>query len=491
MVVGTRNSLPGAEDGTPPVEGRRAVNALKKLAINGKPTLMGEKRPDADHGVTVYHHRGGSYAVTDKTPQSWLENQPARYKRRKSYAGLDGSDEGDDDDEAPRPPIRKRARVVSFGEEDEEAYRPPPPKRTRRSAPERFSEIHVDEDDAVGEDAPRRARRNLPDVYYGRPKRQPGDPTQSTPRKRRKPRVEEESPITSSRLYDYAVVGGREEMSCQEAKRRRAIMMGLEVRPIENKFDMNSLENRAARELGAHLMKLARVNTKLDRLFDNYEEVNAKIEALKERRRQRDAEQAEKAADEVNEEIMRAGIASEPPGDFNEQPVEAPRARSASPRAVHQPQSIQAPTPPSNDAKEVDEAITGAEQEEIDSGIEIAPPRHDSATALTEASLAQIPTNDSAAELTLPETNKAGNRLRWSLPANIQNPERAEASILRQRMDGESRSAKRRRVRRELNVIKTWADKTDTASSISAPREQRAFASPGQKGDGFSPYYCD
>ena len=471
-MVATRHSLPSAagDDETPlETENRRVKNALKKLAVHGKSTLVGEKKPEVEESVTIYHHRGGSYAVTDKTPKSWLENQPARYKRQMSDMGDDGASDVQHSG-AHQHPTKKRSRVVSFGEMDE-----PMPKRTRRGAPETYNDVSFDDQDYMDEGTPRRTRRNLPDIYYGRPRRQPGDSTHNTPRKRRRTRAEEEEvPIPNSILYDYAVVGGRDEKSCQQAKRDHARFMGYEIAPMENKFDINNSENKLARAVARCLTELIHTNTTMDRLVKQYEDVNAKLEVAKQRKMQKEAEQT---ADEVDAEILRTGIASEPPGASREEPTaETPRARSASPRAVHQPESIQEPTPPSQHSKEPD-LDTSLDE---DDG-ETAPPRHDSATDLTASALRRISTSGAFGNLNLPETNKAGDRLRWSLPPRVVEKERAEASIFHGRLDGESRSARRRRVRRELKTIANWDDKTD-ASSQMGPSEAVTFTNASQYG---------
>ena len=470
-MVATRHSLPsnaGDDETALETESRRVKNALKKLAVHGKGTLLGEKKPDQKENVTIYHHRGGSYAVTEATPKSWLDNQPARYKRQMSGMSDDGSG-GTHRGEVAQIPSKKRARVTSFGEMDE-----PTPKRTRRSAPEAHNDTSFDDQDYLGEDTPRRTRRNLPDVYYGRPRRQPGDSDHNTPRKRRRTQAEDEEPISTSILYDYAVVGGRDEKSCQEAKRDHALFMGYEISPIENKFSVDYSENILARVVARCLTKLIQTNTKMGSLVQQYEDVNARLEAAKQRKIQNEVE---KVADEVDAEILRAGMKSEPPAPSHQEPaVGTPRARSASPRAVHHPESIQEPTPPSQNSKE-----SNHDPFLDDDDGEVAPPRHDSATDLTASALRRISTSGSNFNPSLPETNKAGNRLRWSLPPRVMEKERAEAYIFHGRLDGESRSARRRRVKRELKVIANWDDKTDTNSQL-GPSEAPTFTNASQYG---------
>ena len=546
----TRYSHPSApeedEEPTQP-HGRNAQNALKKLKIHGKPTLYGERPPQYDDNVPVYHHRGGIYAVTNRTPQTWVDNQPARYRKRTSYPSIDRDSEFEDEDEAPRPPIRKRPRVVSFGEDDEDE---PRPKRARRSQFGTFDGVEVDDGGHVDEDTPRRLRRNLPDVYYGRPRRQPGGSARNTPRKPWRSMRLPSPDIPNSRLYDYAVVGGKEEMSCQEAVRRRHQMLGLEVAPIENKFDKNSMENRQARAVARCLAKLIHTNTKMAKLTEQYEEVNAQIESLREaRQRQRDLEQAGPESDNPPQ-IYRASTETEPlPYEYGKKRDEGPRTRSASPRAYQRtrPPDVRERTPPEkerlseplHDSREhaqddgSDVALGAAEDsveddmwigaqdemqdemhmdtadegqnethdetqddalhdsqnetqsnvhEDVDDDVVILPERHDS---LTEASLQQLPTSDSPNMLNLPQINKNGDRLRWSLPSQIQDKERAEAAIFRGRLPNESKSAQRRRVKREFKMVQNWAEMTATEPSEAEPDARNgddAFVGAGQQG---------
>ncbi|KAF2764561.1 hypothetical protein EJ03DRAFT_357967 [Teratosphaeria nubilosa] len=54
-------------------------------------------------------------------------------------------------------------------------------------------------------------------------------------------------------------------------------------------------------------------------------------------------------------------------------------------------------------------------------------------------------------------TAKGGQAVRWSIdPCGSDNALRAEEAIFHGRLDGESKQARRRRIRRELNSIKSW-----------------------------------
>ena len=464
-MVATRHSIPSAvEDESPPPapNNRKAINALKKLRIAGKPTLIGDKKEEEEQAVETYHYRGGIYARTAKTPSHWVENQPLRYLKQTPEMRHDGVCEvelDDEDEGGPRKPTRKRTRVVSLDSAEE-----PAPKRPRRSAPEAYNAISFDGHGSVGEETPRRTRRTLPDVYYGRPKRRPSDSTGTTPRKRRGNRAEEEISIPNSILYDYAVVGGKDQKSCQQAKREHAIYMGWDVAPIRNRFYTDST-TRKARAVAKDIAHLIHVNAKLEKKCVEYRDVGKRLEAFQERQKQTEAEGV---VDEMDAEILRAGAASEPPEASHAEPhVETPRARTASPRAARQQQDPEQRTPPSNESKVSNRDGSPAETE---SSID----RHDSAAASFSPSLfSKVSSMDQEfAEPSPPDKNSVAQKLRWSLPTSATNEDRAEAGIHRGRLEGESRSARRRRIKREHKMMNGWDVRTDTSSQLGL--EERA-----------------
>ncbi|GAB7364752.1 hypothetical protein MBLNU230_g5550t1 [Neophaeotheca triangularis] len=56
----------------------------------------------------------------------------------------------------------------------------------------------------------------------------------------------------------------------------------------------------------------------------------------------------------------------------------------------------------------------------------------------------------------LPSTNKAGQPLKWSLSRRIDDQGSAQFSIQHGRLDGESAKSRRRRIRREVAVLRAW-----------------------------------
>ena len=462
MVV-TRNSLPSAaEDETPPPvpNNRRAINALKKLRIAGKRTLIGDKKEEDEQVLETYHYRGGIYARTAKTPSHWVENQPMRYRKQTSEMRDTGASEAGEEEEEEGGhgrPVRKRARGTSLGSAEE-----PTPKRTRRVwEPEAFNALSPHGTNSVGEETPRRTRRSLPEVYYGRPKRQPGAPPSNTPKKQRRSRAEDEIATPNSVLYDYAAVGGRDEKSCQQAARDRAIYMGWEVAPIENKFRKNSAENMTtARAVAKKIARLIHVNAQLEQKETEVRDINKQLEPLEERQKQKGAEEV---ADGVEAQISPAEIPTQPPEASNAEPqVDTPRARTASPTATRQPPDPQAQTSPSSLPKPSEQS----NPEPSLASTSTSTDRHDSAASFSPSIASKIPSLDQEfADPSLPEKNATGQRLRWSLPTTATNDDRAEAGIHRGRLEGESRSARRRRIKREHKLMRGWEVKTETETS--------------------------
>ena len=455
---------------------RKQSNMVKKLAIEGKPTMRGEKKLE-DKKIDTYHHRGASYLLTDFTPQTFIDNEPSRYKKRKFDMFEDDEDESDED-KIVRGPVRKRARALSVTEA-KDLYQP----QTRRSEPLSNTLSTFDGHDS-GEDeyTPKRTRRNMPEVYYGRPRRQMGDSTNITPRKRRRTRAD--SPDLSPQIssFDYTDMGGEDYAAIQEHAKLRAKLKGYEASPITEEFiqqNFDSADEQAALQL---VMTLGRINSQLERLDGQLKEADKRLEACRELHKQErpvltamsQVHTPEELADEARWETHRMELEARDAGfewkADEEEILETPAARSPSPRTVPSPEKteeVQEPTPPSEHSKSPEHNAGAAEEDSI----EIPTNRHDSAAELTEAALSKVPADESLDTLILPDTNNAGQRLRWSLPKNLTDPERAERSIYYGRLENESRTGKRRRVKREEILVRTWKERRTETSKGSVVDE--------------------
>ncbi|GAB7333726.1 hypothetical protein MBLNU13_g05262t1 [Cladosporium sp. NU13] len=102
--------------------------ALKKLTIAGTDALKGDLKAAqaAKEAVQTYHYRGAVYAADANTPSSWIENQPKRYLKRSSRSASDVGEAGEgsiavseereedeeeeEEEEETRRPAKKKTR---------------------------------------------------------------------------------------------------------------------------------------------------------------------------------------------------------------------------------------------------------------------------------------------------------------------------------------------------------------------------------------------
>jgi len=98
--------------------------ALKKLNIAGTDALKGDPKAAqaAREAVQTYHYRGAVYAADANTPSSWIENQPKRYLKRSRRSASDGGEAGEgsiavseereeeEEEEETRRPAKKKTR---------------------------------------------------------------------------------------------------------------------------------------------------------------------------------------------------------------------------------------------------------------------------------------------------------------------------------------------------------------------------------------------
>ena len=509
-MVATRHSLPSTatESETSPPKDKKVNSALKKLQIDGTKALLGEKPAHGEENLQVYHFRGAAYAVTDNTKKEWVEKQPQRWKKR--ISGVETTeDEREEDEErfeqeeAPRMKGKKRAFSLDGAGDSYDEEQAPTKKRTRRSAPEapsrvnkkRALSLHEADDEELP--TPKRARRNVPEKFYGRPKRTRTSSTNNTRKKRRsKPAEDEDDELSTSRTYDYAIVGGQEQQSCIEARRELAAAKGYAVKPLPQQ-DANALaRSLVGRKIAKDLVQLARINSQVEKLSQQYEESKQQLadhrehlEREEQRRVRLASIQPTLAGSEEPEdprEVRQASIqptlaASEPPpsSGTDSSTSGTPRAPTDSPTAEPKRTSTQKTVPPSDASKPSEEERKRIRQASIEvqvdftdsttsqpseeeqrrirqASIEVIPPRHDSAASIsppTTTKAASPSANTSIFDL--PDTI-GGTRVRWSLSKVQTCEDRAEAQINTSRLEGESNSARRRRVKREFKVLNQW-----------------------------------
>lgn len=414
-MVATRHSLPiatGTTASPPPPCDPKTAAALKKLEISGTGALVGEKVPE--HTGETYVWRGHKYAVTADTKPEWVENEPERYKRQKRKRESMAREPDEDGWRSLSPGVtRKRRKVSGLGPDTGER-----PRVRRSSTP------------AVEERKPRQSRKG-------------------------KRSAAETKPVMKPETLE-------ETATYQEAK-SLARKMGYQVDAITQE------EIRGSRVFGRtvarSLLEIVKLNGKIKRL----EEAGARakqdlLEAQEKQQKRvqaRTAQQSEEDASMVdNELIIPQTQQLDGASDIHPQ---QPKLHAAHDSAFHtSPTSHNTPTTSSPPQDAVPSTTIPS-----------------SNAAGTRAS-ASLPPNSkpSIAEVTtpLPTTNKSGNRLRWSLPDRLTDEEMhdAAAAIVRARMEGESKSAKRRRVRRELAVVRGWqVEKVDEVEEEQKVEEEQ------------------
>ncbi|KAK3723890.1 hypothetical protein LTR37_001374 [Vermiconidia calcicola] len=495
---------------------KKVASALKKLQIDGTSALIGESRPEEEEELQTYHYRGAVYAVTPETKEEWVKGEPARWKRKRSS----GSERRESFDGGVAVVTRKsvdggvavgRRESADGGvtvgnmvyhhdaadEKVEEEQQQPSAKRTKRSQPEDEVEMQSangevvevknmasydgaadEEGEGEQQTSAKRARRGKPEVYYGRPKRKrsSGDASapKSTPKKRRKSAQEEDSPIPTSRLYDMATVGGHEELSCKQAARAMAARKGYQTQMLPESRMMTPHQAMTQKIKGLFL-QLVRLNELNEKMTPLYRQVAQRLTRLEEIMRQQKAEEgmAGPPATSTEGQVRSTSPESNDQADARpaaQQPILISlaqvngRAEATPPPPSDQDQntctnsSSSTPNPSGNPQPRTDRhdsaasdtpSLTTATTTTSDT-----PPTKSSDTHPNKDYSISIPTTQP--DIALPQKNKAGNPLRWSLPANLLDEGRAEAQINFSRMEGESKTARRRRVRRERKVLGGW-----------------------------------
>ena len=237
------------------------------------------------------------------------------------------------------------------------------------------------------------------------------------------------------------------------------------------------------------VLRLAKINSSVHRLRKEYEVAKRALEQYQER-----AEGLKAAGFSPPRTI----ITTDPDGTAS--PIST--RLTDTPRAARVRNGTQEPTPPSNASQpshEEDEEDVEMEIDESDTDIvtgeEQDKERHDSAASLSSLNGFHQHSTDptthtphplpakpkpshahldaSTNQLSFDPKNRGGQRLRWSLPENLVDDGRAEAHINFSRMAGESKSARRRRVKREMQIARSWGiRKPDTSIAAGGDEEE-------------------
>jgi len=225
--------------------------------------------------------------------------------------------------------------------------------------------------------------------------------------------VDERDPFYTSRVFDFTRVGGQEPMSCSQA-RALARSRGLTVNP----FSQSEIDYGRTRNALTTVRHMDTLTKKAAKYAKQYQRLQREMAYL---------ETATKQPPTSN---------FTPPASQNTA-ADTPSLNSGSSDLIIT-RILERPGAPPPDIA-------------LDSPFDADKPLTES----TPERVYRSKTPRSAAEL--PSTDKGGNALRWTIDMEKLNQQgRAEAAICMGRLPGESQAAKRRRVKRELEVVRGW-----------------------------------
>lgn len=417
----------------------RAQKEARKLNIDAFETLSGAKvERKADE--KTYRSRGGGYVWTSDTKEEWIDQGSNKRKRESGVSVREGGNVDAEDTE--RRPVKRRRRSGVVVQDDSEDEMPitafPPPPRTASSHAtgkrrRRTSDRRAARQETTSSPTSKRAKRR--------------DSARDTGR------AEDEIPDEPPPFLkpDRTTLAGHGDLRCtQEAEKRERIRdeqrrLGRDVDPIpankmraitdadrEEGQSLQTLKHALARDskFMALLRDMGKVNKQYVGLWRAKMETDAKYRRVLEKKSSRESDASEEDVGEPDSRHDSAASLSPPQtADRVHETISTTAVASSSPRNA-----------------DVDENDANAEDE-------VNPTLPNDIPESAYAPLPSIPTPPLP---TLPQTNKAGHPLRWSLPATSTTEGRAESAITFKRMEGESHSARRRRVKRELKVLARW-----------------------------------
>ncbi|KJX97859.1 hypothetical protein TI39_contig455g00013 [Zymoseptoria brevis] len=502
-MVATRHSLPARNTDDDPIDNLDS-RELKRLHIDGKETLKGEKQSNAQQRQAsgTYTWRGAVYVITPDTPQEWIDNDPTRpnkrEKMRKSKSrepeeeGRRRNTMGDvvaQEDEIAVPRTRKRSSIVE-AEEDER-----PAKRTRKSMPNLSTSTRTGIRTSMAPPArPRQPRSNRNTIMEDA-------------------REDGEAPI----LGAADIIAGKQTVKVIAARKREAKKSGLNVTKLPPRGEI------CGRMIATSVVKLSKINSRIAALRADYERLKGRgafdmlLDKVRTKRQLGEQLQSqEEAVDEDNDEDIEAamtalettracqllagidveGLPSSPgqphsspdPIALRQSPTipESPPEQTSSnadlatiPTPTSENNPPTQPTPPTSEEENYNNTTAVPDPDNLTPGPAASTAPSSPATVITthKPNPAPPPTHPSSIQRTftrptvpatvqppllslpsLPEVNRGGQKLRWTpqLSEKIQDGERAEGAIHMKRLVGESSSQKRRRVKRELREVARW-----------------------------------
>ncbi|KAK4500569.1 hypothetical protein PRZ48_008758 [Zasmidium cellare] len=499
-MVSTRHSLPNVAAVNPSQDDPNVPKELRRLHINGKDTMRGakvEKPKPQKKKKNVYHWRGAVYAITKDTPQEWIDQEPEKFKRRRSN--------GDEEAATKKSLKRKSTSALDHTSHNDDGDESRPSKRARRNTMH-----HVPATSS-------RLRKSLTtkslDTTSTRPRRTSTKPTA--------PAEDNDSTLK----FDFRLSNHQRILSDIEAQKEAAREKGYNVdmmsaKEMKQAKELRDAQPATASTVGAKLVrdiaKMAKLNDAIASLSQKYERAKEQgiFKAILARKAARLGRRTTQSRVQVHDEDEEDDEAEVVDLDENGHPLRQIPTIEVEPGSddlagddlrladgladavdrVYDERDTQSQIESQlndelNDEDEDPLSLpanirdTRTRSESEDSSADHSSKRQDSATNTTSPDLAPSShttpieeggtsrsarkTSPAAYLAKLPGKNRGGQEVRWTMK-NIDKAKgiskeeryassgRAEGLIHKGRLNGESKNARRRRVTREMKFLESW-----------------------------------
>lgn len=485
-------------------------------ALKGDPKAAQAAREQ----VQTYHYRGAVYAADANTPSSWIENQPKRYLKRgaeESEGGTAEEEENDDNGTPARRPTKRRRSMPQEGLHRKSAGamkvatgdKPRSGRAGRQSLPAKGKAALVDDEDDEDDDNIVHTVSSGVNDRVARPQHRNRRRESSAERKERYSRRNNTVPTLAetqimdrenqrrkeeARRNSYKVEALKPEdmLSLKDLMRARHVRLARAQKDLREKLRewnlAKELLDRKRREAGLtrSTFDAPRVpfkHTKPQQTIDlagsdsggdNYgdaEEISKQWEREQEQNRAHDKDQRE---------IPETSPAEEQPTNLDSASLFNPheeQSTKSDQTVFHKPYAEQALqeayTAPgaSRPSSPLPTIATGANtcplQQTRGFLASVAPTIAFPDISTTE-SMSSHSTTDTTAftslppDSALPTVSAGGNLLRWTIKRRTSvtpgaATDRAEYAIDVARLEGESKTARARRIKREKAVVESWS----------------------------------
>lgn len=510
-MVSTRHSLPNVASFNPSDNDPNIPKELRRLHIEGKETMRGDKVKKQKKNV--YYWRGAAYQITADTPKEWLDQDPVRVRRKQGEAAEE--DRSEATSSAKKTLKRKSTSALegtathTDGDFDKNTDNMAqdtrrPAKRARRNTVNNVpttSSRQRKQSTTTSMKLPHPSTKTTPDYDDATLK---FDYSSENARRMRSS-IEAEKRAAREKGYSIDMITVTNPSPPKQQSAAQA----------------QNLSNLGAR-LARDIARMAKLNAAIPTLLNEYERVKqlGVFEAMLKRKASstgnvtvqkhpeaEDAEDDEAEVADVSGGAMSGAdvpaIGVEPSSDdldgddlrladavdqvFDDRDAQSQLESQLNDEVNDDGDDDDTLDPlslPTNTIRDSQPLFS-----ESDDSEDLSPKRQDSATSATSPDLAlsskttSIEEGDAAAGANekspathlrnLPSTNRGGHKLRWSLgtdgpngiskEARYQGTDRAEGMIHRGRLNGESKTARRRRVLRETKLLESWPlDRTET-----------------------------